>query len=77
MNQFDIGYVPEGWRRGDPLHVTAPPSCPGRVNYGTVTRKTTGYGPSQAASTFAVHYAGTEEEVKRVNAWLKWWRKAK
>ncbi len=71
MSAFDIGFVPSGWERGDPLRIRkSSRHARGYVAQDiTVLPVTIGEVPADAV--YAVHF--NDRDVSRVEAWLKWW----
>jgi hypothetical protein len=67
MTNFDIGWIPAGWERGDDLQiVAAPPGGNGLI--GRILHFPLGDLPHDEC-TYRFHY----NEGDRVDAWLKWW----
>ncbi len=71
MAAFDIGYIPEGWKRGDELRLIKPPA---HLKHGRYALQHFEMGspddppPEIGALTFL------EEDKPRVQAWLEWWQ---
>lgn len=65
MKEFDIGHVPKGWKRGEPLSVRQ-----GAIG-GAVMRQNIRPFNSRSAHEVTLTFVNTDAE--RVNAWLKWW----
>lgn len=69
MKPFDIGWVPEGWTKGDPLYFSK--SVP-RGGRGFVSRVIValdaGTIPCDECSYLFFH-----DQIPQVDAWFKWW----
>ena len=67
---FEPGYIPEGWKRGQPLRVMrAIPSWPGFITLDHA-RLTVAERPPLGA-TGLIRF--TAEEAAGIDAWLAWW----
>jgi hypothetical protein len=69
-SEFEIEFVPLGWRRGDKLSLrNAPPNGRGFV---ALHSDCLGIYDVHPKSIAAVEFWSGEEA--KINAWLKWWR---
>jgi len=67
---FEVGFVPQGWTRGQPLRVMrAKPSWPGFVSldHTKLSLKDSISGDAVGVVRFTV------EEAANLDAWLEWW----
>lgn len=69
VREWDIGFVPKGWTRGDHLRIVPAPAN-GR---GMVLRKDLPLGTRILPDDIAfVQFVYTD--APRVDSWLKWWK---
>jgi hypothetical protein len=75
LREFDIGFVPHGWTRGEPLRV-----CPvGRLGPEGLVERDPDYLFAQGPSTGPIdgrlvgHVRFRAADERRVAAWVQWW----
>ena len=77
MKSFEIGFVPQGWKRGNNLRFVRPGIGP-NATVGQVWQAIPVF-PSDAAVSgddiACVTFVA--DDLPRVNAWLKWWQDSK
>lgn len=72
LKEFDIGWAPGNWKRGDELIVDSV----GRMGVGTIRRACDlQFNLKDAHKSIVVTYNCTLDDSDRVRAWLDWWRK--
>lgn len=66
---FDIGFVPQGWKRGNNLRFMSPgPNALGQVWQDVPVFPSEIHGDDVACVTF------TTDDLQRVKAWWRWWQ---
>lgn len=75
MTWFAPGYVPEGWRRGDKLVITAIPSIGGR---GSISRHFSAlrlpFEDGSLRGGEIGYIVFLKQDIPEVEKWLAWWR---
>jgi hypothetical protein len=67
---FEQGWIPSGWKRGEPVQIQNPPPN----GYGVLSTFPKFIGVDGEVPVDLVMVKFHESEIPEVNAWLRWWR---
>lgn len=70
MKPFELGWIPEGWTRGDPLVFSRAVQ---KGNRGFVHRRAPPDFDEAPAPCDEVLYTFAYEQIEQFNAWFAWW----
>jgi len=71
---LNIGYVPEGWKRGEPLIVTY--FTGGCITAKVIIFRAAGFNPDSEmlADDVVLEVPNDADEIEAAKKWLEWWK---